>query len=155
MNGDTFNTLDYDHLIDQVHDQELKNLINVVTEHVAEFSKEFGVESGVLMCSNYWFNISETGNYQEYHQHSDSHFSAVYYVQASSNSGNIVFKSFESMFDMCPIPGNLKTFAAFKTCFYTPSNSKLIIFRSNLLHMVEKNLSKEDRISISMNFRLT
>jgi predicted TPR repeat methyltransferase len=38
---DTFNTLDYDHSIDQVHDCELTNLINIVTAHVAEFAKEF------------------------------------------------------------------------------------------------------------------
>ena len=151
---DTFNTLDYNHSIDQVHDQELTNLINVVTGHVAKFAKEFGVERGSLICSNYWFNISETGNYQEYHQHADSHFSAVYYVQAGPTSGNIVFKSFESMFDMCPVPTNLKVPANFKTCFYTPANSKLLIFRSNLLHMVEKNYSDEDRISISMNFKI-
>ena len=152
---DTFNTLDYDHSIDQVHDQELTNLIGVVTKHVAEFSKEFGVDKGILACSSYWFNISEPGNYQEYHQHADSHFSAVYYVQANSTSGNIVFKSFESMFDMYPVSANLKATANFKTCFYTPSNSKLIIFRSNLLHMVEKNFSTEDRIGVSMNFKIT
>jgi len=151
---DTFNTLDYNHSIDQVHDQELTNLINVVTGHVAKFAKEFGAERGSLICSNYWFNISEPGNYQEYHQHADSHFSAVYYVQAGPTSGNIVFKSFESMFDMYPIPANLKVPANFKTCFYIPANSKLIIFRSNLLHMVEKNRSAEDRISVSMNFRI-
>jgi len=151
---DTFNTLDYNHSIDQVHDQELTNLINVVTEHVAKFAKEFGAERGSLICSNYWFNISEPGNYQEYHQHADSHFSAVYYVQAGPTSGNIVFKSFESMFDMYPIPANLKVPANFKTCFYIPANSELIIFRSNLLHMVEKNRSAEDRISVSMNFRI-
>jgi uncharacterized protein (TIGR02466 family) len=151
---DTFNTLDYDHSIDQVHDCELTNLINIVTANVAEFVKEFGVEEGSLICSNYWFNISKPGNYQEYHQHADSHFSAVYYVQADPTSGNIVFKSFESMFDMYPIPTNLKVPANFKTCFYTPANSKLIIFRSNLLHMVEKNLSTKDRIGISMNFRI-
>jgi uncharacterized protein (TIGR02466 family) len=151
---DTFNTLDYDHSIDQLHDVALTNLLTVVTEHVAEFAREFGAKDSVLSCSNYWFNISETGNYQEYHQHTDSHFSAVYYVQANPNSGNIVFKSFESMFDMCPVPSNLKVPATFKTCFYTPANSKLIIFRSNILHMVEKNISTEDRISVSMNFRI-
>jgi len=151
---DTFNTIDYDHSIDQQHDLELGNLLNTVGAHVAEFAKEFGVETVDLTCSNYWFNISQTGNYQEYHQHTDSHFSAVYYVQANPASGNIVFKSFESMFDMCPVHANVKVPANFKTCFYTPADSKLIIFRSNLLHMVEKNLSTEDRISISMNFRI-
>jgi len=29
----------------------------------------------------------------------------------------------------------------------------VLIFRSNLAHMVEKNMSNEDRVSIAMNFR--
>lgn len=151
---DTFNTFDYNHSIDQLHDNELENLINLATNHVIEFSKEFGVTRSDINCSNYWFNIAEPGNYQEYHQHTDSHFSAVYYIQANSKSGNIVFKSFESMFDMFPVSANSQNPANFKTCFYKPINSNLIIFRSNLLHMVEKNISSEDRISFSMNFRI-
>lgn len=151
---DTFNTFDCDHSIDSVNDIELTNLLNVSINHVIQFAKEFGMEQYKISCSHYWFNISQPGNYQEYHQHTDSHFSAVYYVQAAANSGDLVFKSFESMFDMFPIPSNLKIPATFKTYGYTPINSNLIIFRSHLLHMVEKNISTEDRISFSMNFRI-
>jgi len=45
------------------------------------------------------------------------------------------------------------TSASYKSCFYTPKESMILIFRSNLLHMVEKNNSDTDRISIAMNFR--
>ena len=41
-----------------------------------------------------------------------------------------------------------------KSCSYTPEPTKILIFKSNLLHMVEMNLSNSDRISIAMNFEL-
>jgi ectoine hydroxylase-related dioxygenase (phytanoyl-CoA dioxygenase family) len=33
-----------------------------------------------------------------------------------------------------------------------PEEGKILIFSSSLLHMVEKNKSDEDRVSIAMNF---
>jgi hypothetical protein len=53
---------------------------------------------------------------------------------------------------MFPLPASVYVPSNYKTCTYTPQESMLLIFRSNLLHMVEKNKSDEDRISISMNF---
>ena len=45
---------------------------------------------------------------------------------------------------------NDKTFnnsiGAIKSCGYKPEPTKLLIFKSTLLHMVEKNLSNENRI---------
>jgi hypothetical protein len=51
-----------------------------------------------------------------------------------------------------PVEGNLENFASRKTCTYEPVDDLLLIFRSNVPHMVEKNYSKELRISISANF---
>lgn len=151
---DTFNTLNQDQFINHTSDQKLTDLVEQCKNHVKEFSKEYGLNNNVV-CTEYWFNIAMRGNYQEYHQHANSHFSAVYYVQAEENSGNIVFKSPESITDMFPLP-TLDTCSLVnsKTCFYKPAESKLLIFRSNLLHMVEKNQSDTDRISIAMNFRI-
>ena len=153
---DTFNTLNlYDYSKDD--DIIVTNLVNICKNKVLEFSKEYGVNQPIsnLQCHDFWFNIASTGNYQEFHQHSQSHFSAVYYVSVDDNCGNINFRSIEAMTDMFSLPVADKdtTYASYKSCEYTPKESGLLIFRSNLLHMVEKNLSEKDRISISMNFR--
>jgi uncharacterized protein (TIGR02466 family) len=151
----TFNTLNlYDWHAD--NDPIIIDLIDLCKQEVYKFSQSFGVKLNLdqLYCKDFWFNIAEENEYQEYHQHTDSHFSLSYYVQTPNNCGNIVFRSFESMFDMAvlPIKNEDLTELSFKTCSYTPKESMLVIFRSNLLHMVEQNLSKEPRISISMNF---
>ena len=153
---DTFNTLDsYNYLND--NDTIINELVDVCKNRVLEFAKEYGVHRPIsnLQCHDFWFNIASTGSYQEFHQHTQSHFSAVYYVNVNDNCGNINFRSIEAMTDMfnLPIADKDMTHASYKSCEYTPKESGLLIFRSNLLHMVEKNLSATDRISISMNFR--
>jgi uncharacterized protein (TIGR02466 family) len=157
-NCDTYNTLGkFNYKI--ANDGQINRLVNLCKSKVLEFSKEYGVSKNIedIHCDDLWFNISSRGNYQEYHQHSDSHFSLVYYVKAEKNCGNILFRNIESFADMCqlPIDSNNYTAASYKTCFYTPKESMILIFRSNLLHMVEKNNSDSDRITIAMNFKFT
>lgn len=153
---DTFNTLNtYDPKQD--NDQIINNFIATCKQHVLNFSREYGIKKELqdLDCHDFWFNVAMPGNYQELHQHSNSHFSAVYYVSAEKGAGDITFKSAEHFTDMFNLPIDDKdlTRASCKACSYTPINSTLLIFRSNLSHEVRKNLSGSDRISISMNFR--
>ena len=154
--SDTFNTIGlYSPVKD--NDQKINNFIKEITRKVYEFSQNFGVKRSIesLECTDFWFNIAGVGSYQELHQHTDCHFSAVYYVRTNPSCGNIIFQSTESITDMMPLPIDINNveFASCKNCFYEPLDSVLLIFRSNLLHMVEKNLSGRDRISIAMNFK--
>jgi uncharacterized protein (TIGR02466 family) len=147
---DTFNTLGqyYDYNSDKI----IQKLIGHVKNHVILFSKNFGVKSENIECKNFWFNIAAPESYQEYHNHPNNHFSVVYYIQTPPKCGNIVFRSHDSFSDMYTLPIENYNENSYKTCFYTPYESMLIIFKSNILHMVEKNKSDSDRISIAMNF---
>jgi uncharacterized protein (TIGR02466 family) len=150
---DTYTTLlKYNGLADT--DPIIQNLIAACKEKVADFATEYGLGGKIndLECIDFWFNVAAPGSYQEYHIHAKSHFSLIYYVKTKPKCGNIVFQSSESLVDMFPLLPEEPSYASYKTCFYTPVDSMLLIFRSNLLHMVEKNLSNEDRISIAMNF---
>lgn len=152
---DTYSTLG---IYDALHDNNpiVNKLINTVQEHVVDFAKAYGMNNVDAICKDFWFNIGSPNSYQEYHQHANSHFSVAYYINVKPDSGNIVFKNLEAMTDMNPLPIHETEYnhASFRTCYYKPVNNKLLIFRSNLSHMVEKNLSKFDRISISMNFNV-
>jgi uncharacterized protein (TIGR02466 family) len=155
-NCDTYNTLDlYNPTSDR--DSIVNGLIDLCRDRVYDFSKEFGISKNIeqLVCTDFWFNIAQPGNYQECHQHPNSHFSLVYYIKVSDNCGNIVFKSPTAFSDMFPLSINSKNLNknSYPACWYTPEESVLLIFRSNLVHMVEKNLSSTDRISVSMNFK--
>lgn len=150
---DTYSTMyHYNALLD--NDPTINKLISTVQRHVVDFSKAYGMNNVNAICKDFWFNIGSPNSYQEYHQHANSHFSVAYYINVKPESGNIVFKNLEAMTDMYPLPIYETEYnqASFRTCYYKPVNNRLLIFRSNLSHMVEKNLSKFDRISVSMNF---
>ena len=144
---DTYNTHG---LYDFLKDKKLKKFILACESEVNGFSKYFGV-SKPAKCVDAWINVSSPGDYQEYHIHPLRHFSLVYYVKSSEDSGNIRFK-FNNSNDMFPLPVDNYTDASFDDCYYKPEESSLLIFRSNLQHMVEKNKSQEDRISVALNF---
>lgn len=145
---DTYNT---SNLIDIKKDTMISFLINMCEQHVSKFSEIYGTSKNIktLDC---WANISEPGCFQERHVHPNSHFSAIYYVKCPENSGNTIFYnqgSSENMFDI-----SIKNINEYNCayCRYKPVESRLIVFRSNIPHMVEVNKSNSDRCTISMNF---
>ena len=155
---DTFNTLDN---VDLTNEPLFEELIKFCKLHVVEFSREFGPKvnqkTGIpdVVCDSAWINITPPGEYQEYHYHSSSHFSLVYYIKTPENCGDLVLRSHESHMNMFPLPVMRKVVANTSTCSFTPIESQLVIFRSNIMHMAEKNKSNEDRISVAMNFTIT
>lgn len=147
---DTFTTLyTYPFIKDESLFEEFKEIVEM---NIEEFAKRYRIRSNLkLTCDALWINIAPPGEHQEMHKHDKSHFSLAYYVKTPENCGNIVFNNLEMLVsDVLPVDG----FGEFYTdsCTYTAEESKLIIFRSNLLHLVEKNRSNEDRCSISANF---
>ena len=151
---DTYNTL-LQYNANNDSDIIVQKLIKECKSLVIDFANEFGVNRSIddLECNDFWFNIGEPGSYQEYHMHPRSDFSLVYYVKTNKDSGNIIFQDTSSISDTFPLVTDTLTYASFRTCSYTPKDSLVLIFRSGLAHMVEKNMSNEDRISIAMNFR--
>ena len=157
----TFNTLGRENMVGDSSDQPLYDIVNTVGEHVEYFASELGADMNNLktVAANYWFNIAGPGAFQESHQHTNSHFSAVYYPKEyKQNSGNLLFQNLTSLFDsyrfhICPqdskYSGSISDMIE-----YQPYQGLLVIFRSYLPHMVEINRSSEDRISMSFNFSL-
>lgn len=148
---DTYSTFGTNDLI---NDETFSSLLQIITDRVGAFSSIYGNPVGKLVCKEAWINISQPGNFQEYHKHPLSHFSAVFYLKVPDNSGKLVFKSHEAEDDMFPLileAGPIQ-FPSYKTNAIVPGSKRLIIFRSNINHMVEKNLSDGDRISLAANF---
>jgi len=151
---DTYSTLPHYNL-EQDNDSVVHRLINLFGNKVMAFSRNWGMDPKKIICNDFWINIAAPGDYQEYHKHARSHFSLAYYLQTDKGCGNIVFKNPSDHFDMFPLPVSARgslTDASFGTFAFEPEENKLLIFRSTLSHMVEKNKSNRDRISVTMNF---
>ena len=155
---DTWNSLHSNCFKGDEIDDIINKLIETAILHVEQYASEYNADlhNYKVVCRDFWFNIAEPTNYQEYHQHPNNHFSAVYYLDAQPDSGNIIFKSMDSITSSITIPELGRTDNVFNgsinKCSYEPQPGLILIFKSNLLHMVERNYSNKDRISIAMNF---
>ena len=127
-------------------------LISLITSHVNDFAKMHNCNANY--DSNYsWLNISDAGNFQEFHTHNGSIFSAVYYIAAPEGSGRIVFEDPKEP-DMMPLKSvQDKNQLSYTRISYAPTQGMLIIFRSYLRHLVEIGTNETPRISIALNFK--
>ena len=146
---DTYNTLD---TVDLSTDLLVSEIIETCKQHVITFAKEYGVTHNIADTTDAWLNLAGPGQFQEYHMHSNSHFSAVYYVKTPKNSGNLVVRGHEAVVDMFPVPVLSIPPRVVKGANLEPQEGMLVIFRSNLQHMVDKNMSNQDRVSLAINF---
>jgi uncharacterized protein (TIGR02466 family) len=147
--SDTYASLGvYDITLDPI----FKPLIDLCVDRVNIFAEYHGVKKKKIQYVEAWVNVAAKEQYQEYHRHAKWNFSAVYYVKTPENSGNIVFKK-DTFDEMFPLPiDELNEVASYGIHDVTPKAGELIIFKSNIQHMVEKNKSDENRVSIAINF---
>ena len=110
------------------------------------------------MCVEAWININKSGDYNIKHTHPTCDLSGVIWLKAPKDCGNIVFDSpvgFQTYREVNSYRDDFKKEnAIFKSYYYTPKEGRIIMFPSYLKHDVKKNISQEDRISVSFNIRL-
>ena len=106
------------------------------------------------LLGNMWANINPPGAYNAPHIHPNSHFSGVYYVKASKDSGKLACND--------PRPGVQLSMPVrkkgqppkdlWREVHLEPKEGRIIMFPYYLWHCVEPNLSNDIRISVSFNF---
>jgi len=105
-----------------------------------------------LTCSGVWFNVYEKGDYQEYHRHAKDCISAIYILKGNKKAAKTYFKS--PIIETAQEPElKINDLNALKAN-YEALPGRLIMFRSNSEHAVEKHLLDEQRITLAYNFRL-
>ena len=131
-------------------DDDFKKLEGIVTEHVNYFATSL-MSDFKYTCNSSWYNIYDENSYQEYHIHTNSIFSAVYFLSYPEGSSPLVFSN--EILDMLPIR-NIREYNFFNSGIfeYHAEENSLIIFRSNVRHMVPKGENKIPRITLSYNF---
>lgn len=100
---------------------------------------------------NAWACVNPPGASNALHNHPQSLLSGVYYVSAPEQSGALTFRDPREAATMFAPPVTEQTHWTFQRIAYPPQTGRLLIFPSWLLHGVEPNLSREDRIAISFN----
>lgn len=120
-----------------------KNLENMKT-------LKYNVELDDLVMSGMWANIIASGESHRAHTHSNNLWSGVYYLHSDQNAG-ITFQDPRPAADVL-VPRKLEnTTENSNLLLYASKMNRAIMFPSWLLHWVNINTSKTNRISISWN----
>ena len=140
-----------------MQENEPKNFIKFILPAIEQVITDMNWEKQKqsVNINNMWAIINTGGAANLRHQHGNSTISGAYYVRAPENSGDIVF------YDPRPAavyfhpntvsPNNLNA----QINGISPKEGALILFPSYLDHSVNENLSKNERIVISFNIRIS
>lgn len=110
------------------------------------------------VIDNMWANISPHYGFNRQHNHPESLWSGVYYVQAPKDCGRLFFRDprREAGIILPKFEGDQRTRENWAEVYYEPVEGRIILFPAWLEHTVEPNLSElqgkaGERISIAFN----
>lgn len=128
---------------------ETEVTFNIFLQECKKFLHSLKLDSTIEIKES-WFNVSEEGDFQHFHIHNDYDISGVYFFQTNGDDGDLVFNH-PSLVNRYH-----KLTAGFddKIC-YKPQVGKLVLFPSFLEHGVFHNTSKNKRISIAFNAKVS
>lgn len=130
---------------------KVKNTISKYAKSVIEKHYDSNIEN--ILMGRSWVNFHKKTEELTAHQHGNSLFVCTYYIQCNENSGDLIlidprgsmiinnFKSKQSVIST-------------NTARVKAKNGGLIFFPGYLYRYVEKNLTENPRISISVNFKI-
>jgi uncharacterized protein (TIGR02466 family) len=120
---------------------------------IADLSGRVGLPASE--CLSIWINVNTPNSFNITHNHTNSIFSGVFYIEATKDQGNIVFeRNDDAQYFIPPVQGMPQTaYNSFAT-EYPPLTGNLYLFGGWVKHWVRPNETDRDRISISFNWGL-
>jgi len=129
-------------------DPRFADLVRLLDRHVAAFARAAGFELGrKLKLDSLWVNILKPGGMHSGHIHPHSVVSGTIYVAVPPGSGALKLED-PRLPLMMAAPSRPDTFV-----YVEPAVGSVFLWESWLRHEVMPNAAKQDRISISFNYR--
>ena len=95
--------------------------------------------------------MSNKGDSQEFHDHNFNIISGIFYLKSSKNDAPTVFRS--PINELPSDRHNENNFYNWRHYRIQPVQGKLLLFRSNIEHCVERQLIDSNRITIAVNYK--
>ena len=132
------------------------DVVKALDEHVAAFAKDAGFDLGdkPLELEDIWINILPEGGIHTAHIHPHSVISGTTYVAMPEDASAIKFEDPRHAM-MMAAPPRLKDVQEDRQNFVyvEPKVGDVLLWESWLRHEVPMNMSEENRISVSFNYR--
>ncbi len=136
------------HILDE---PRLNSFKLALEEIINQYAKSLlHIDNHNFYITNSWLNSTDTNQQHIIHNHSNSIFSGVYYIDVEDTVPLITFNRMQPPFLLNFIPKEFTIFNAMEWSIPVENNS-LIIFPSTLYHYVKPNLQKKTRVSIVFN----
>ena len=131
-----------------LRDPRFADLVKLLDRHVAAFAKLCAFELGKkLKLDSLWVNVLKPGGTHSGHIHPHSIVSGTLYVAVPPGSGALKLED-PRLPLMMAAPSRPGTFV-----YAEPAEGSVFLWESWLRHEVMPNAAKQDRISISFNYR--
>jgi len=147
LTQDVYNSFN---VYDIVQDKVFESLNNWIDNQIISYCDSLKYKN-VIKSKKGWFNIYKKGDFQEYHQHGQSHLSAIYCLKGDKKGARIFFRNEMNMFRP-PVKEHTSITGEYYWIPFIPG--QLVIFESSLMHSVEKHLCSTLRFSLSYNYCL-
>lgn len=131
-----------------VRDPRFGDLVRVLNRHVAVFAKECGFDLGrKLKLDSLWVNVLKPGGVHSGHIHPHSIVSGTIYIAVPPGAGTLKLED-PRLPLMMAAPVRPDTFV-----YAEPRPGAVFLWESWLRHEVVAGTAKDERISISFNYR--
>lgn len=138
-------------------DPRFADLVRHLNRHVAAFAAECAMELGgrKLKLDSLWVNVLKPGGAHSGHIHPHSAVSGTIYVAVPPGSGALRLEDPRLAMMMAAPPRREDAPEALRTFVHAePAPGRLFLWESWLRHEVMPGTGREERISISFNYRL-
>ena len=131
-------------------DKEFAPITEFLRVCALDYCRELNYD-GVLNHTNTFFNIYNKYDYQDWHDHPGTHLSGVYCLAGEKGSADIHFTDFNNRLNI-----NVKEFTTDNSTTWREEfiPGKFLIFRSDLLHCVNRHNLDSKRYSLATNFNV-
>ena len=131
-------------------DKEFAPITEFLRVCALDYCRELNYD-GVLNHTNTFFNIYNKYDYQDWHDHPGTHLSGVYCLAGEKGSADIHFTDFNNRLNI-----NVKEFTTDNSTTWKEEfiPGKFLIFRSDLLHCVNRHNLDSKRYSLATNFNI-
>ena len=143
---------------DNIHTSTVfAELVKMIDDTAKDFFEDvLGIDKDDMQLSSMWSNVNKRDTQHQIHQHPNSYFSGVLYLNAPANSGNITFVDPRPTKNMAHADFKKESAVSYRSWEYTPATGLLLLFPSWLEHGTARCrlLPTENRISLSFNYSL-
>ena len=132
------------------------DLVKVLDAHVAAFAGdlEFDLDDKALKLEDIWINILPEGGTHSSHIHPHSVISGTTYVAMPDGASALKFEDPRHAMMMAAPPRRKDARSELRQFVYAaPAVGDVLLWESWLRHEVPMNMSEDDRISVSFNYR--